>query len=145
MKKVTHLWIKVKKKSQISKKNHKSEKKVTESHKLVTKSCKLVKKSDKLLSGISEKNHKLVKKWHKIVISMIITKNTYLDQDAGDSLDTTTTIALKFIYLRHNLFILHMKLVIEFVGVDGLEHLWAECNRQICLDARACGLAEVHV
>ena len=76
---------------------------------------------------------------------MIITKNTYLDQDAGDSLDTTTTIALKFINLQHNLIILYMKLVVEFVRVDGLEHLWAECNSQICLDARACELAEVHV
>ena len=57
----------------------------------------------------------------------------------------TATIALKFINLEHNLIISYMKLVIEFVGVNGLEHLWAEHNSQICLDARACGLAEVNV
>ena len=59
--------------------------------------------------------------------------------------DPTTTITLKFIDLQHNLIISYMKLVIKFVGVDGLEHLWAERNIWICLDARAYGLAEVHV
>ena len=51
----------------------------------------------------------------------------------------TTTIALKFIDLLHNLVISYMKLVFESVGVNGLEHLWAECNR-IGFEARACGL-----
>ena len=37
--------------------------------------------------------------------------------------DPTTTIALKFIDLLHNLVISYVKLVIEFVGVDGLKHL----------------------
>ena len=40
----------------------------------------------------------------------------------------TTTTALKFIDLLHNLVISYVKLVIEFVGVNGLEHLWAERN-----------------
>ena len=35
----------------------------------------------------------------------------------------TTTTALKFIDLLHNLVISYVKLVIEFVGVNGLEHL----------------------
>ena len=34
--------------------------------------------------------------------------------------DPTATVALKFISLKHNLIICYMKLVIEFVGVDGL-------------------------
>ena len=38
----------------------------------------------------------------------------------------TTTIALKFIDLQHNLITSYMKLVIEFVDIDGLEHLWVE-------------------
>ena len=38
----------------------------------------------------------------------------------------TTAIALKFIDLQHNLITSYVKLVIEFVDVDGLEHLWAE-------------------
>ena len=59
--------------------------------------------------------------------------------------DPTTTTVLKFINLQLNLIISYMKLVIEFVGVDGLEHLWGERNGQIYLDTRACGLAEVHV
>ena len=37
--------------------------------------------------------------------------------------DPTTTIALKFINLQHNLIKSYMKLVIEFVGVDRLEQL----------------------
>ena len=37
--------------------------------------------------------------------------------------DPTTTIALKFIYLQHNLIISYLKMVIEFMIVDGLEHL----------------------
>ena len=59
--------------------------------------------------------------------------------------DPTITIALKFINLQNNLILSHMKLVIELVGVDGLEHLWAENNNRICLDVRAYGLAEIHV
>ena len=35
----------------------------------------------------------------------------------------TTTIALKFNNLLHNLVIPYMKLVIEFMGVSGLKHL----------------------
>ena len=35
----------------------------------------------------------------------------------------TTTIALKFTNLLHNLIISYMKLEIEFAGVSGLEHL----------------------
>ena len=35
--------------------------------------------------------------------------------------DPTTTIAWKFINLQHNLIISYMKLVIEFMGIDGLE------------------------
>ena len=35
----------------------------------------------------------------------------------------TTTIALKFIDLEHNLVISYIKLVIVFVNVGGLEHL----------------------
>ena len=35
----------------------------------------------------------------------------------------TTAIALKFIDLQHNLITSYVKLVIEFVDVDGLEHL----------------------
>ena len=57
----------------------------------------------------------------------------------------TTATALKFINLQHNLSKSYMKLVIEFVGVDGIEHLWVESNSRISLDARACGLAEVHI
>ena len=41
----------------------------------------------------------------------------------------TTTIAL-----QHNLVISYMKLVMEFVDVNGIEHLGAECNSWICLD-----------
>ena len=52
----------------------------------------------------------------------------------------TTTIALKFINLQHNLVISYMKLVMEFVDVDGLEHLRAEPNSWICL---ASALAKV--
>ena len=37
--------------------------------------------------------------------------------------DPTSTIALKFVNLLHNFIISYIKLVIEFVGVDGLEHL----------------------
>ena len=37
--------------------------------------------------------------------------------------DPTTTTALKFINLQHNLIISYMKLVIKLVGVDGLEQL----------------------
>ena len=37
--------------------------------------------------------------------------------------DQTTINAFKFIGLKHNLTISYMKLVIEFVGVDGVEHL----------------------
>ena len=57
----------------------------------------------------------------------------------------TTAIALKFINLRQNLIISYMKLVIEFMSVDGLEHLWAERNSRTCFDSRVGGLAEVHV
>ena len=35
----------------------------------------------------------------------------------------TTNIALKFIDLQHNLVISNMKLAIEFVDANGLEHL----------------------
>ena len=59
--------------------------------------------------------------------------------------DQTTKIALKFINFQHNLIISFTKLVIEFVGVDGLEHLLAERNSRISLDTRTCGLAEVHI
>ena len=37
--------------------------------------------------------------------------------------DPTITIALKFINLLHNLVISYVKLVINFVGVSGFEHL----------------------
>ena len=46
--------------------------------------------------------------------------------------DSTTTITMNS-NLQHNLIISYMKLVIEFVGVGGLEHLWAERNSWICL------------
>ena len=59
--------------------------------------------------------------------------------------DPTTTNPLKFIDLLHNLGIPYVKLVIEFVGVNGLEHLQAEPNSGIRLGARTCGFAEVHV
>ena len=57
----------------------------------------------------------------------------------------TTTFAMKFFNLQHDLVISYMKLVIEFVDVDRLEHLWAERNSWIYFNTRACGLAEVHV
>ena len=57
----------------------------------------------------------------------------------------TTNIALKFIDLQHNLVISNMKLAIEFVDANGLEHLWAEHNSRIFLDATACGISEIHV
>ena len=59
--------------------------------------------------------------------------------------DPTAAIALKFINLQHNFIISYMRFVIEFMGVDGLEHLIAERNSRIGLDTRACGLAEVHL
>ena len=37
--------------------------------------------------------------------------------------DPTNTTALKFVDVLHKLVISYVKLVIEFVGVDGLEHL----------------------
>ena len=37
--------------------------------------------------------------------------------------DPTSNIALKLISLQHNLIISYRKLVIEFVSVNGLEHL----------------------
>ena len=40
----------------------------------------------------------------------------------------TITVALKFIDLQYNSVISYMKLLIEFVDVDGFEHLWAEGN-----------------
>ena len=58
--------------------------------------------------------------------------------------DPTTPITLKFISQQYNLIISYMKLVTEFVSVDGLEYLSEERNSQICFDSRACGLAEVH-
>ena len=54
--------------------------------------------------------------------------------------DPTTTIVLKCIDLLHDLVKSYVKLAIEFVGANGFEHLWVECNHWICLDARACGL-----
>ena len=57
----------------------------------------------------------------------------------------TTTTALKFLDLLHNLVISCVKLVIEFLGVNGREDLWVKRNSQIRLEARVCGLAEVHV
>ena len=59
--------------------------------------------------------------------------------------DPTSTILLKFIDMLYNLVILHAKLVIEFVDVDRLEHLWAKRNNRNRLNTRASGLAEVHV
>lgn len=59
--------------------------------------------------------------------------------------DAITTTALIFINLLHNLVIPCVKMVVEFVGVNGLEHLWKERNSRIRLGARACRLAEVHV
>ena len=48
----------------------------------------------------------------------------YIGQDAGEGLyNPTTTFALKFFNLQHDLVISYMKLVIEFVDVDRLEHL----------------------
>ena len=61
------------------------------------------------------------------------------------SYNPTTSITLKFINLQHNLIKYYMIFVIEFVQVDGLEHLWVERNSKICFDSRACALAEVHV
>ena len=57
----------------------------------------------------------------------------------------TTTIPSKFINLLHNLEIPQVKLVIELMGVNRLQHLQAERNSQICFDTMACGHAEVHV
>ena len=37
--------------------------------------------------------------------------------------DLITSITLKFINLQHNLITSYMKLVIEFMSVNGLEHL----------------------
>ena len=59
--------------------------------------------------------------------------------------DPTNTTALKFVDVLHKLVISYVKLVIEFVGVDGLEHLWAERNSRICLEDSACGLVKVHI
>ena len=59
--------------------------------------------------------------------------------------DPTNTTALKFVDVLHKLVISYVKLVIEFVGVDGLEHLWAERNSRICLEASACGFVKVHI
>ena len=49
----------------------------------------------------------------------------YLGQDVGDGLhNPTTAIALKkIINLQHNLLKSYMKMVIEFVDVNGLEQL----------------------
>ena len=46
--------------------------------------------------------------------------------------DLTITIAFKFIDLLHNSVISYIKLVMEFVGVNGL-------------NAKVCGLAEFYV
>ena len=57
--------------------------------------------------------------------------------------DPTITTALKFIALLHNLVISYVKLVIEFMGVNGLKYLLAECNSQIRLDAKIYGLQKL--
>ena len=57
--------------------------------------------------------------------------------------DPTTTTVLKLIDLLHNLVILFVKLVIDFVGINGLENLWPECSNRIRLDARVCGLQKL--
>ena len=54
--------------------------------------------------------------------------------------DPTSPAELKFIDLLHNLVIPHVKLVIEFVGVNGIEYLRAERNSRIRLDARLVDL-----
>ena len=46
----------------------------------------------------------------------------------------TTTIAFKFINLQCNLGWSYVKLVIELMDVDELEHPWVERNRRICLE-----------
>ena len=56
-----------------------------------------------------------------------------------------TTTALKLIDLLNNLVISYVKLVIKFVGANGLENHWAERNSWIRLDARAGGIIDIHV
>ena len=56
----------------------------------------------------------------------------------------TNILLLKSIKLQHILIISYMKLVIESMGDDKLEHFWEERNRWVCLATRACGLAEVY-
>ena len=72
-----------------------------------------------------------------------ITKSKYLDQDAGDGLRPNHYHCIE----NHQSAAWFGYILREidnqvFLGVDWLEHLWAECNRRICLGARACGLAE---
>ena len=101
-----------------------------------------------------KKRHKLVRNNYiteqKLVnlnnqISKVITKSEYLDQDAGDSLQPNHYHCIEIHHSAIQFDISYMKLVIEFADVDGLEHLWPECNSQICLDSLGCGFAEVHV
>ena len=51
-----------------------------------------------------------------------------------------------YVEIHHNLIISYMKMVIESVDLDGIENPWAKRSSRvwICLDARACGLTEVH-
>ena len=56
--------------------------------------------------------------------------------------DQTTTTALKFINIVHNLVISYVKLINQFMGLKGLENLLVEHNSRIRLYAWVCGLAE---
>ena len=72
-----------------------------------------------------------------------ITKSKYLDHDTGDGLRPNYYHCVEnhqsAAWFRYILREIDNQV---FLGVDWLEHLWAECNRRICLGARACGLAE---
>ena len=72
-----------------------------------------------------------------------ITKSKYLDQDAGDGLRPNHYHCVE----NHQSAAWFGYILREidnqvFLGVDWLEHLWAEYNSRICLGAKACELAE---
>ena len=65
---------------------------------------------------------KLVNLTYQIIVR--ITTSMYLGQDAGDGLQRNHYYCV----LQHNLLISYMELVIEFVDVNGLKHIWVEHN-----------------
>ena len=71
-------------------------------------------------------------------LSKFITKSKFLDQDGPQPKCWNSSICSAIWFYSTK------RLVIEFGGVDGLENLWAEHKRCICLDTRACGLGKVY-